>query len=125
MNNILNKIAQMERNAAEIQGVELAKHEVEFSIADDSKQLINKYYGLTDTINSKYSAISKEIRTLTDKIDEAVKLSDEMPKVINKYEQLAKEIGVNVDNIQELKDMKLAIKDVNQYKSLSTKLKAL
>jgi hypothetical protein len=48
-----------------------------------------------------------------------------MPKVINKYEQLAKEIGVNVDNIQELKDMKLAIKDVNQYKSLSTKLKAL
>jgi hypothetical protein len=125
MNNILNKIAQMERNAAEIKGVELAKHEVEFSIADDSKQLINKYYGLTDTINSKYSSISKEIRMLTDKIEEAVKLSNEMPKVINKYEQLAKEIGVNVDNIQELKDMKLAIKDVNQYKSLSTKLKAL
>ena len=32
MNNILNKIAQMERNAAEIQGVELAKHEVELAL---------------------------------------------------------------------------------------------
>lgn len=122
MNNILNKIAQMERNAEEIQ---LASHKVELSVKDDAKELVSKYYGLTDTINSKYTAIQKEIRVLTDKIDEAAKLSSDMPKVISKYEEIAKEIGADVNNIQELKDMKLAIKDIAQYKTLASKLKTL
>jgi len=122
MNNILNKIAQMERNAEEIQ---LASHKVELSVKDDAKELVSKYYGLTDTINSKYTAIQKEIRVLTDKIDEAAKLSSDMPKVISKYEDIAKEIGADVNNIQELKDMKLAIKDIAQYKTLASKLKTL
>lgn len=122
MNNILNKIAKMERNAEEIK---LASHKVELSVKDDAKELVSKYYGLTDTINSKYTAIQKEIRVLTDKIDEAAKLSSDMPKVISKYEEIAKEIGADVNNIQELKDMKLAIKDIAQYKTLASKLKTL
>ena len=121
LNTILNKLEKIE----EIHETNLGKHEVELSIKDDAKQLVTKYYGLTDTINSKYSAIQKEIRLLTEKIDEANKLANEMPKVIAKYENLAKELGIDVNNIQELKDMNLAVKDVAQYKTLSSKLKSL
>lgn len=121
LNTILNKLGKIEA----IHGTNLAKHEIELSIKDDAKQLVTKYYGLTDTINSKYSAIQKEIRVLTEKIDEANKLANEMPKVISKYENLAKELGIDVNNIQELKDMKLAVKDIAQYKTLASKLKSL
>ena len=44
MNNILNKIAQMERNAAELQGVELASHKVELATI---KELENSFKALT------------------------------------------------------------------------------
>lgn len=122
MNNILNKIAQMERNAEEIK---LESHKVELSVKDDAKELVSKYYGLTDTINSKFSGISKEVRALIDQIGAVEKLANDMPKVIAKYENLAKELGIDVNNIQELKDMKLAVKDVAQYKTLASKLKTL
>jgi hypothetical protein len=122
MNNILKMISQMDANANE---VKLAKHEVQLSIKDDASKLVTSYYGLTDNVDSKYSGILKEVRGLIDKIDEAIKVSNEMPNVITKYEQLAKELGIDVNNIQELKDMKLAVKDVAQYKGLIAKLKTL
>lgn len=122
MNNILNKIAQMERNAEEIQ---LASHKVELSVKDDAKELVSKYYGLTDTINSKFAGVSKEVRALIDQIGAVEKLANDMPKVIAKYEDLAKELGIDINNIQEIKDMKLAVKDVAQYKTLASKLKTL
>jgi hypothetical protein len=122
MNNILKMISQMESNANEIK---LAKHEVQLSIKDDASKLITSYYGLTDNVDSKYTGILKEVRGLIDKIDEAIKVSNEMPNVITKYEQLAKELGIDVNNIQELKDMKLAVKDVAQYKGLIAKLKTI
>ena len=122
MNNILNKIAQMERNAEEIQ---LASHKVELALADDAKELVTKYFRLTDNINSDFTGVSKEIRGIIEKIGEAEKLANDMPKVIAKYEGLAKELGIDVNYIQELKDMKLAVKDVAQYKELATKLKSI
>jgi hypothetical protein len=122
MNNILKMISQMDANANEIK---LAKHEVQLSIKDNASKLVTSYYGLTDNVDSKYSGILKEVRGLIDKIDEAIKVSNEMPNVITKYEQLAKELGIDVNNIQELKDMKLAVKDVAQYKGLIAKLKTL
>ena len=48
-----------------------------------------------------------------------------MQKLITKYEQLAKELGIDVNNIKELEDMKLAVKNVNNYKTLSSKLKSV
>ena len=122
MNNILKMISKMESNANE---VKLGKYQVELSIKDDASKLVTSYFGLTDNVDSKYSAITKEVRGLIDKIDEAIKVSNEMPAVISKYEQLAKELGIDVNNIEELKDMKLAVKDAAQYKALSTKLKSL
>ena len=122
MNNILNKIAQMERNAEEIQ---LASHKVELSVKDDAKELVTKYFRLTDNINSDFTGVSKEIRGIIEKIGEAEKLANDMPKVIAKYEGLAKELGIDINNIQELKDLKLAVKDVAQYKGLATKLKSI
>jgi len=122
LNNIFKMISQMEKNANE---VNLGTHEINLSIKEDAAKLVSSYYGLTDTINSKYSAISKEVRVLNDKINETVKVSNEIPSVISKYEQLAKELGIDINNIQELKDLKLALKDVVQYKELATKLKSI
>jgi hypothetical protein len=119
LNTILNKLGKIEA----IEKTNLEKHEIELNISTDSKELVSKYFGLTDTINSKYVGLSNDMRAILGKIDEAVKLSNEMPKVITKYEQLAKELGIDVNNVQELKDMKLAIKNVNEYKTLSSKLK--
>lgn len=121
LNTILNKLGKIEA----IEQTNLAKHEVELNISTDSKELVSKYFGLTDTINSKYVGINNEIRNLFDKIDNAVELSIQMQKLITKYEQLAKELGIDVNNIKELEDMKLAVKDVNNYKTLSSKLKSV
>jgi hypothetical protein len=41
MNKILNKIAQMERNAEEVKSVELASHEVSLSAFDDFKNAVS------------------------------------------------------------------------------------
>ena len=122
MNNILNKIAQMERNAEEIK---LASHKVELALADDAKELVAKYFRLTDNINSDFTGVSKEIRGIIEKIGEAEKLANDMPKVIAKYEDFAKAFGVDLNYLQELKDMKSAVKDVAQYKRLASKLKTL
>lgn len=121
LNTILNKLGKIE----EIEKTNLEKHEVELNISTDSKELVSKYFGLTDTINSKYVGINNEIRNLFDKIDDAVELSIQMQKLITKYEQLAKELGIDVNNIKELEDMKLAVKNVNNYKTLSSKLKSV
>lgn len=103
----------------------LASHKVELSVKDDAKELVSKYYALTDTINSKFIGVSKEVRALIDQISSAEKLVNIMPQVVTKYETLAKELGIDVNNIQELKSMKLAIKDISQYKTLASKLKSL
>jgi len=121
LNTILNKLGKIEA----IEKTNLEKHEIELNISTDSKELVSKYFGLTDTINSKYVGINNEIRNLFDKIDDAVELSIQMQKLITKYEQLAKELGIDVNNIKELEDMKLAVKNVNNYKTLSSKLKSV
>ena len=103
----------------------LSSHKIELSVKDDAKELVSKYYGLTDTIDSKFIGVSKEVRALIDQISSAEKLVNSMPQVVTKYETLAKELGIDVNNIQELKSMKLAIKDIAQYKTLASKLKSL
>jgi hypothetical protein len=115
---------QILNDIAEKVMVNLAKHNIELSVKDESNKLITEYYGLSDTINSRYSSISKEIRALYSKIDEVIKISQKMPSVISKYENLAKELGIDVNNIQELKSLKLAVKDVEQYKKLQNGLKS-
>ena len=103
----------------------LASQKVELSVKDDAKELASKYYGLTDTINSKFKGVGNEVRALIEQISSAEKLVNSMPQVVTKYETLAKELGIDVNNIQELKDIKLAIKDIAQYKTLASKLKSL
>ena len=102
----------------------LATHEVELNVKEEASKLVTKYYGLTDTINANYSGINKEVRALNEKLNEAIKASNEMPSVISKYEKLAKEIGIDVNNIEELRSLKSAIKDVDQYKKLQNALKS-
>jgi hypothetical protein len=103
MNNIINKIAQMERNAAEIQGVELAKHEVELALVDDVQNLYNiankSYKANTDSLNR----IAKQLES------EFQKTADEYKKALDKYNQLekmSKDLGVPLPNeISKLKGL--------------------
>jgi hypothetical protein len=103
MNNILNKIAQMERNAAEIKGVELAKHEVELALVDDVQNLYNaankSYKANTDSLNR----IAKQLES------EFQKTADEYKKALDKYNQLekmSKDLGVPLPNeISKLKGL--------------------
>ena len=115
LNSILSKIKK----------IELAEVNVELSLADDTKELADKYFRLTDNIDSNFTGVMQEVRKLITQISEAEKLSNDMPKLISKYEQVAKEIGIDVNNIQDLQSLKRAIKDVEQYKELANKLKSL
>lgn len=115
LNNILSKIEK----------VELAEVNVELSLADDAKELADKYYRLTDNIDANFAGVLQGVNKLITQISEAEKLSNDMPKLISKYEQVAKEIGIDVNNIADLQSLKRAVKDVDQYKDLANKLKSL
>ena len=68
LNDIFKMISQMEKNAEE---VKLGKHEVELSVKDDAKELVTKYFRLTDNINSDFTRVSKEIRGIIEKIGQS------------------------------------------------------
>jgi hypothetical protein len=108
MNNILNKIAQMERNAAELQGVELASHKVELATI---KELENSFKALTlpyadmnkaqTYVRSVQSVLRKSEADLNDKIKEAIDV-----------DKKAKELGID-SGILPLVDMaKAKLKDI-------------
>ena len=108
MNNILNKIAQMERNAAEIKGVELASHKVELATI---KELENSFKALTlpyadmnkaqTYVRSVQSVLRKSEADLNDKIKEAIDV-----------DKKAKELGLD-SGILPLVDMaKAKLKDI-------------
>ena len=103
----------------------LASQKVELSLDQDANKLLASYFSATDTINSKYRGVASEIRGLISSIDEAVKTVNNMPVLISKFQQVAKEIGIDLNNIEEIRDMETAIKDVTKYKELSKKLNSL
>jgi hypothetical protein len=89
MNNILNKIAQMERNAAELQGVELAKYEVELkTIYDD----------LSGTLKEANTGFFKalDLRGQASKLcRESITKNQAILKELSRAEGLIKEIGLD------------------------------
>jgi len=100
MNNILNKIAQMERNAAELQGVELAKHEVNLALFDDIKSSIDGARKMKEEIVANFQ-----------KANGGLRFCDNFDKSFNKALTLAKEVGLDIpQDVMKLKDMSDALR---------------
>jgi len=100
----------------------LASQKVDLTLEQDAQKLLASYYTLTDNANSKYTGVASSARALVSKLDEAIKTASEMPKLITRYQQLAKELGIDVNNLEDVKDMNFAIKDVAQFKELRKKM---
>jgi hypothetical protein len=124
MNNILNKIAQMERNASEIKGVQLAKHEVELALVDDVQNLYN-------AANKSYKANTDQLMSFASKMESSFqKTADEYKKALDKYNQLekmSKDLGVPLPNeISKLKGLiEFGLNDSLDAKSNAVKIAAI
>jgi hypothetical protein len=124
MNNILNKIAQMERNAAELQEVQLAKHEVELALVDDVQNLYN-------AANKSYKANTDQLMSFASKMESSFqKTADEYKKALDKYNQLekmSKDLGVPLPNeISKLKGLiEFGLNDSLDAKSNAVKIAAI
>ena len=105
MNNILNKIAQMERNAEEIQ---LASHKVELGLVDDVKkytQELNKLFPEAVAIEDQLQKMVKDLFPLLNKADAMAKkikeLQTKSDAVQIKFVAAIKELGLNPSESKE------------------------
>ena len=92
MNNILNKIAQMERNAEEIQ---LASHKVELGLQDDLKAQFNKYFSV-DNIDVLELGIIDSVKKLNRNYVATVKEFEAFVKIYQNFQKKAIELGVEI-----------------------------
>ena len=98
--------------------VELASERIELSDVDDLKKLNALYYRNTDTANSITKGLLSEARNAESKIEEALKAANKMEALISKVQKITKELGIDENRVEELKDAKLAVKDAKAYKSV-------
>ena len=118
LNKIFSKLAKEEKT-------ELKSEKVELGLRQDAEKLNTIYYSKTDTANSNIKALSSEARAAMTNIDQALKAVSEMKSLVSKLEKAAKELGIDVNNMQELKSMKVAIKDSSEYESYKKVLKSI
>ena len=89
MNNILNKIAQMERNAEE---VNISSHKVDLSLAEDLKKAENNF----KTVLLEFQNFKEKYQSAKVKLE---KDGDSAYQLAEKYLTSARELGLNpMDN---------------------------
>jgi uncharacterized HAD superfamily protein len=105
MKNILNKIAQMERNAAELQSVELAKHEINLGMFDTLKTNINVDNKNIAELEKMVESIKKSANELGSKLSAADKGALTTANQYDKIVELAKELGIGLQEINSSKEV--------------------
>ena len=125
MNNILNKIAEMERNAEEIQ---LASHKVELATLDEITTA-------SKSVKKQYDLVFQKTMTALSNVNEAVKIGNkaffEAQKFYQqgvKIEQQLKELGITypadlkkaMDNLYKYSQLEgeQIVKELNQVKKI-------
>jgi division protein CdvB (Snf7/Vps24/ESCRT-III family) len=98
--------------------VELKSEKIELSDVDDLKKLNTLYYKNTGTANSKIKGLLSEARSAETKIEEALKAANKMEALISKVQKIAKELGIDENRIEELKNAKGAAKEAKEYESV-------
>ena len=119
LKNVINKIAESDKKT------ELASQKVELGLKQDAEKLNKVYYGKTDTANSHLKGVSSEARAALSNIDQALKASNEMKSLISKLEKTAKDLGINVDKMPELQEMKRAVVESKEYEEYRKTLQKL
>jgi hypothetical protein len=123
MNNILNKIAQMERNAAELQGVELAKHEVELSSLD----MVNALAADGLAMYKKGVEYAKEMEAFTKKSRvlnaDANALADAIEQELKEFEAQVKPLGLDATKLPEFKNALNALGPLDNIIKMTAKFK--
>jgi hypothetical protein len=103
MKNILNKIAQMERNAEEIQ---LASHRVELGLADTLKTNVNEDNKNVEKLQLQIEKITTEIKNLGamwDKANSGIKVTS---NTYDRMVEMAKELGLPESEIEKMPEVK-------------------
>ena len=103
MNNILNKIAQMERNSEEIQ---LASHHVELGLADTLKTNVNEDNKNIAKLDSQIEKINTELKNLSDLFSAANKGIMTTSNVYDRMVEMAKELGLPQSEIDKMPEVK-------------------
>jgi len=120
LKNVINKLSQEEKKE-----VNLASEKVELGLKQDAEKLNKVYYGKTDTANSHIKKVSSEARAAISNIDQALKATNEMKSLISKLEKTAKDLGINVDALPELREMKIAVAESKDYEDYRQSLQRL
>lgn len=98
MKNILNKIAQMERNAAEIKGTELSKHQVELAAPNPSQydKLAYEVYSNANKFAEKTT--QNIVVSYQDAVSKIKSIQDTHSKEFGILQGKAKELGLDINN---------------------------
>jgi hypothetical protein len=122
MNNILNKIAQMERNAEE---VNLSSEKIELAKAEDLNKLFADAVSLAnDLLGDTAGRVNALKQVLKQKEDKAIKLISNLDGALIDFEKRAKELGFDtsqsktyVQSKKELDDLYRGVKYVTDIAS--------
>ncbi len=101
---------------------ELATQKVELGVVQDAEKVISDYFKSTDTANSKIKGAIASLREAEQFVKSSVEKSNILLKLKSDIEKQAKDLGIDANNIQTIKDINLAISDSKEYKSYSDKL---
>ena len=102
---------------------ELTTHKVELSLRDDLDKLNTTYYTSLDTAISRIKGLLSQARATETKLDEAIKATDKMQRMIGDVRKMAQELGINPNNIKELQLAEGAISQSSEYKQTLATIK--
>ena len=101
---------------------ELGTHKVELGVVQDAEKAITEYFKSTDTANSKIKGAIASLREADTFVKQSIDRSNILLKLKSEIEKQAKDLGIDVNNIQSYKDLNIALSDSKEYKSYSDKL---
>lgn len=101
---------------------ELGSQRVELGVVQDAEKAITEYFNSTDTANSKIKGAIASLREADTFVKQSIDRSNILLKLKSEIEKQAKDLGIDVNNIQSYKDLNIALSDSKEYKSYSDKL---
>lgn len=101
---------------------ELGSHNVKLGVLQDTEKAITEYFNSTDTANSKIKGAIASLREAENFVKKSVEKSNILLKLKSEIEKQAKDLGIDVNNIQSYKDLNIALSDSKEYKSYGDKL---
>lgn len=128
MNNILNKIAQMERNAEEIK---LASHKVELGIKEDvskinqeTSKIIKSVGGYIVDIDKSYDVLTKNINLYQSDKKQFDTIKKEYDFITGKFNQSTNDLKTNISiSDDKIKNIKSGQSSINNILSKAKKIK--